>query len=89
MVLMQMSWRTIVSVAEGVNIFWTHKRCKSHECILSAVATDALGLKHQAISIHSADQIFIVLGQFHAKVLHLLWTALENEIAFWKSHPVI
>ena len=26
-----------------------------HECILSTVATDALVLKRQAISIHSAD----------------------------------
>ena len=33
-------------------------------CILSTVATDALVLKHQAISIHSADEIFIVLDPF-------------------------
>ena len=39
-----------------------------HECVLSTVATDALVLKHQAISIHKADKIFIVLGQFHTKI---------------------
>ena len=34
------------------------KDCKPffmHGCILNTVATDALVLKHQAISIHSAD----------------------------------
>ena len=32
-------------------------------CILSTVATDAL--VHQAISVHSAQLIFLVLDQFH------------------------
>ena len=35
------------------------------------MATDDLVLKHQAISIHSADQIFIALYQFNANILHL------------------
>ena len=38
-----------------------------HRCILSTEATDAQVLKHQAISIHSADQIFIKLTQFQTK----------------------
>ena len=38
---------------------------------LSTLATDALVLKHQAISIHTADKKFIVLYQFHAKIFHL------------------
>ena len=38
----------------------THK-LEIHGCILSIVATDALVLKHQAISIHSADLVFVVL----------------------------
>ena len=33
----------------------THKQLETHGCILRAVATDALVLKHQAISIHGAD----------------------------------
>ena len=33
----------------------THKQLEMHGCMLSTVATDALVLKHQVISIHSAD----------------------------------
>ena len=33
----------------------THKELEMHGCILSTVANDALVLKHQAISIHSAE----------------------------------
>ena len=33
----------------------THKQLEMHRCTLSTVATDALVLKHQAISIYSAD----------------------------------
>ena len=33
----------------------THKQMKMHGCVLSTVATDALVLKHQAISIHIVD----------------------------------
>ena len=33
----------------------SHKPCETHWCVLKTVATDALVLKHQAISIHSAD----------------------------------
>ena len=43
----------------------THEQLESHGCILSTVATDGLVLKHQAISMHSADQIFFVLDQLH------------------------
>ena len=54
----------------------THKQLEMHRCILSTIATDALVLKHQAISIHSADKIFIVLGQFHTKMSQLNGTIL-------------
>ena len=33
----------------------TLKHWETHECVVSTVATDALVLKHQAISIHNAD----------------------------------
>ena len=63
---------------------------ETHGCVVSTVATDALLLKHQAISIHNADLTFIVLDQFHIKILHIRWTASENEITFWKKNgPVI
>ena len=34
---------------------FTHKQLEKHGCVLSTAATDALVLKQQAISIHSAD----------------------------------
>ena len=33
----------------------THKQLEKHGCVRSNVATDALVLKHQGISTHSAD----------------------------------
>ena len=41
-----------------------------HGCILSIVASDALVLKQQVISIHMADEIFL-LNQFHTETLQL------------------
>ena len=38
-------------------------------CVLSIVAADALVLKHQTISIHNADYIFIILDQFEYRML--------------------
>ena len=34
---------------------WTHEWLETNGCIISTVATDALVLKHQDISTHSAD----------------------------------
>ena len=39
----------------------THKQLETHGCVISTVATDALVLKHQFISTHSADYMFIKL----------------------------
>ena len=36
------------------SFFLTHYNKKTHECIFSTVATDALLLKHQGISTYSA-----------------------------------
>ena len=44
------------------------KQLKTHGCIFSNVATDALVLKHQGISTHSADKIFIALDQFYTEI---------------------
>ena len=41
-----------------------HKQLEMYGCILSTVAIDVLVLKHQAISIHKADQISIALDPF-------------------------
>ena len=37
----------------------------THGCVLSTVFTDALVVQHKAITIHSADEISIVLDQFY------------------------
>ena len=58
----------------------THKHLEMHVCILNTVATDALVLKQQAISIHSADPIFFVLDQFHTEQFHLQGLTLANGI---------
>ena len=43
---------------------------ETHGCVLCTVATDALVLKHQDISIHSAEQMSIALNQFQPKILY-------------------
>ena len=50
----------------------TPKHRETHGCVVSTVATDALVLKHQVISIHNADYTFIVLDQFHIKDITLM-----------------
>ena len=67
----------------------TLKHRETHGCVVSTVATDALVLKHQAISIHNPDYTFIALDQFHMKILHLWWTTLKNKVTFWKIDPVV
>ena len=49
--------------------FLTHKQLKMYDCELNTVATDALVLKHQTISIHNDDLISIALDQLHTKLL--------------------
>ena len=51
------------------------------------MATAALVLKHQAISSHSADMIFILLDKFQTQILHLLLKTLENKVTFEKNIP--
>ena len=41
-------------LVEDKDLF-TLKHREKHGCVVSIVATDALVLKHQAISIHNAD----------------------------------
>ena len=49
----------------------TFEQLEAHGCIFSTVVIDALVLKHQTLSIYSADKIFIVLGKFQMEILHL------------------
>ena len=39
----------------------TLEHWETYGCVVSTVATNALVLKHQAISIHKADQTFFVM----------------------------
>ena len=57
----------------------TRKQLETYECILSTVATDALVLKHQVISIVSNDWLFIVLEHFCTK-----YYALDENIFLTK-----
>ena len=43
----------------------------TQHCYMAIVATDALVLKQQAISIHSPDWILNVLDQFQSEISHL------------------
>ena len=60
----------------------TNKHLETYMCVLSIGAIDALVLKNQAVSIHTADWISIVLDPYNTEVLHLLRTKLENNLHF-------
>ena len=64
----------------------THKQLEMHGCVFNTTATDAVVLRHQASSIHSAEEIFIALVGFHTKILHIQRTIFEKNI-FWKKWP--
>ena len=57
----------------------TLKHRETNGCVVSTMATDALVLKHQVISIHNADCTFIVLEQFYIKTRQI-W-------GIWKLRP--
>ena len=73
----------------SISSLLTHKQLEKCGCILSPVATDALVLKHQAISIYNTHWKLIVLDQFHTEILQQKGTILENKITFWKKYPVV
>ena len=56
-----------------------------HGCVPSTLATDALVLKHQAIIIHGADLIFIVLYLY--KSVTFIANNTREKITFWKKWP--
>ena len=56
----------------------THKRLQIHGCLLSTEATDALVLKHQAISTYRADGTFIALNQIYTEIVQLQGTTWEK-----------
>ena len=46
---------------------FTHNELETHGFIISTLATDVLVLKHQDISIHSADLVFILPPNIHTE----------------------
>ena len=53
-----------------------------------SVRSDALVLKRQAMSIHSADYRFIVLDQFHTEILHLDGITYKINFIWKKNDPI-
>ena len=51
----QIEKKNVYSRDVDTNIMLTLKHRETHGCVVSTVATDALVLKHQAISILSTD----------------------------------
>ena len=67
----------------------TLKHRKTHGCVVRTVATDALVLKHQAISMHNADWTFIVLDQFHIKnIAHKVNSTVATEAVVQKHQAI-
>ena len=60
-----------------------------HWYVFITVASDALVLKHQAISIQSSDWKLIILDQFYTKTVHVWWTILEKNIIFETNDPAV
>ena len=56
----------------------TLKHSETHGWVVPTVATDALVLKHQAISILSTDSTLNLLDQFHMKILLYCWTTFSE-----------
>ena len=62
-----------------------HKQLEMHGWMISTVVADVLELKYQAINIHSADLVFIVLPDIHTKSSYLLQITWVTKITHWKK----
>ena len=71
----------------GLNVL-TCKQLEMLGCVFNTTATDAMILKHQARSSHSAEEILIALVQFYTKILHLQKTTLEKKY-FEINNPIV
>ena len=80
-------------VNKSIHSTITHKQLETHGCVPITVATDGLALNHQAIAIHSVDQISIALDRFQTEVLHskdmLLGSNIINWNKVWNNDPVV
>ena len=67
----------------------THEQMETHGCVLSTVATDALVLKHQDISIPSADYTCIQLDQFIQKYFSYEEQCYKIKLHFRNKYTVV
>ena len=67
--------------------FETPSRPLWRQCNAS-VASDVPVLKQNALNTYSAEQIHIVLDQFHEEMLSLMGTILEIGLCFENNYPV-
>ena len=59
-----------------------------HGCIVCTVVTNAQVLKHQVISIHSIDLMFIVFVSVSYKNITLTVNNMRNYDYFLKEEPI-
>ena len=82
-----------IAICDQIEEILLHKQLEMHGCIISTVATDALVLKHQAISIHGADGVSVALDQLHKNIWYLhfrfhfmgLANKPETKTTLWKK----
>ena len=78
-----MSWGSYTTNTKFNKLTLKHREAPAG--VISTVATDALVLKHQAISTRSTDYEFMTWGSFTQEIYHLWETILKNIIPFWKK----
>ena len=66
-------------------IFSTHKQLEVYGCTLSTVASDALVLKHKAISIHSELNKMTTTLQMRFQMCFLEWLKFHWSISLVKG----
>ena len=81
---LRLIWRLSYDFAWSLPAVGIPKKPEIHGRILSILAIDALGLKHQTIEIHSADWVIIALDQFHKKISYKQSKKSEDIITFSK-----
>ena len=73
MIYNQIHWNAAVKMTMNLSSLEALKPLETNGCVINTVTTVVLELKHQTISSHIADKIFIVSDQFYTKILYFLW----------------
>ena len=80
--LLSVKWQPFCS---GLHVF-THKQLEMHASVVNTVATDVLVLKHQAISIHSAEYIYLYIYSFNCSAASIEVKRAVQPIFDWAAH---